>query len=62
MTLKERVIAVQIDAELPKAMEAMREESRDAISSQIRKGLEEWFTKHGVLTADRKRAATRKRS
>jgi hypothetical protein len=62
MTLKERVLTVRIDAELSEAMEAMREEYGTPISYQVRKALEEWLTKHGVLKADRKRAATRKRS
>ncbi len=62
MTPKERVLTVRIDAELSDAMEAMREKYGTAISDQVRKALEEFLTKHGVLKADRSRGATRKRS
>ena len=62
MAPKERVLTVRIDEELSEAMEAMREGYGTPISSQVRKALEEWLTKHGVLKTDRKRAATRKRS
>jgi hypothetical protein len=63
MSPKSRVITFRPDAEDVAAMNALRERDGIAYSEQIRRALKAWLATKGLIeTAERKRAATRKRS
>lgn len=60
--MKERVLSVRIDEETDAAMQELTERYGTPISEQVRRALKTWLEAQGVLKAERKRAATRKRS
>jgi uncharacterized protein (DUF934 family) len=51
-----------IDPELAEALKVVKERDHIPESQQIRLALREWMEERGVMKADRKRVATRKRS
>jgi Arc/MetJ-type ribon-helix-helix transcriptional regulator len=58
-----RVTTFRVDEELLEAMRQLQERDGILPSEQIRRALRPWLEEKGVLTkAERKRAATRKRS
>jgi hypothetical protein len=62
MTPVRRVTTFRIDDDLIVPMTMMKEQDGIPFSEQIRRGLRMWLESKGALKADRKRAATRKRS
>jgi Ribbon-helix-helix protein, copG family len=58
---KERVLTVRIDDDLSDAMEVLRQKHGTPISEQVRRALRMWLVDQGVMKAERKRAATRRR-
>jgi Arc/MetJ-type ribon-helix-helix transcriptional regulator len=58
---KERVLTVRIDSPLSDAMEVLRQKHGTPISEQVRRALRMWLESQGVMKAERKRAATRRR-
>jgi antitoxin component of RelBE/YafQ-DinJ toxin-antitoxin module len=59
---KERSLNVRVDRRLSNGMDEVEARYGTRPSDQVRKALEEWLTKLGVMKADRPRAVTRKRS
>ena len=51
-----------IDPDLAEALKQVKADEGVAESEQIRRALRAWFQAKGVIKAERKRAATRKRS
>lgn len=55
--------AFRIDPELMEGLRAIKDRDDIPISAQVRRALEMWLASKGIRTkAERKRAATRKRS
>lgn len=54
--------AFRIDEDVLAALRAIKERDGVPISEQVRRALAEWVRLQGDVKADRKRAATRKRS
>lgn len=50
-----------IDLDLSEALKTVKERDGVPEAEQIRRAVREWFEKRGMLKAERKRAATRKR-
>jgi hypothetical protein len=63
MAPKHRVITVRIEEELGQAMEAKQALHGTPLSEQVRRALRAWLEAEGIMIkAERKQAATRKRS
>ena len=61
MTPKERTVTFRPDSDILQAMELLWERDGILFSEQIRRSLRAWLPSRGVMKAERKRAATRKR-
>jgi hypothetical protein len=61
MTPVRRVTTFRIDEDLLEAMRRLQERDGILPSEQIRRALRPWLEVKGVMKAERKRAATRKR-
>jgi len=61
MTAVRRVATFRIDHDLTDAMRRLQERDGIPLSEQIRRALRPWLQAKGVMKAERKRAATRKR-
>jgi Arc/MetJ-type ribon-helix-helix transcriptional regulator len=57
-----RLYNFRIDAELDEGLKLVKERDGISESEQIRRAVREWLENKGVMKAERKRAATRKRS
>jgi hypothetical protein len=62
MTPSDRVITFRPDADILQSMAALKERDGIPYSEQIRRALRVWLAAKGVMKAERKQAATRKRS
>jgi len=62
MTPVRRVATFRIDDDLLEAMQRLQERDGIPQSEQIRRALRPWLEEKGVIKAERKQAATRKRS
>jgi Ribbon-helix-helix protein, copG family len=63
MTPVRKVTTFRIDDDVLRAMEALKERDGMPLSEQIRRALRPWLEGKGVIEkAERKRAATRRRS
>jgi len=62
--MRRRTYTFRIDPELDTALKAVKDQDGIPESEQIRRALRDWFSARGVMVvrAERKRAATRKRS
>jgi hypothetical protein len=58
----ERVTTFRIPEDLFQAMQGLKQRDGVPFSEQIRRALRSWLESRGALKAERKRAATRKRS
>ncbi|MEO7890001.1 MAG: hypothetical protein ABIW19_08370 [Vicinamibacterales bacterium] len=61
MALK-RLTAFRIDEDLLEGLKEVQERDGVTIAEQTRRAIRAWLVDQGVMKADRKRAATRKRS
>jgi hypothetical protein len=61
MTPVRRVATFRIDDDLMEAMRRLQDHDGIPLSEQIRRALRPWLEAKGVMKAERKRAATRKR-
>jgi hypothetical protein len=59
---KNKQTAFRIDAEILDGLRAIKDRDGVPISEQVRRALTVWLESKGVAKAERKRAATRKRS
>jgi hypothetical protein len=57
-----RQINFRLEAEIVEALQAIRERDGVPVTEQVRRALWAWIEAKGVKKAERKRAATRKRS
>jgi hypothetical protein len=62
MTPVRKVATFRIDEDLVEAMQRLQERDGIPSSEQIRRALRPWLEAKGVMKAERKRAATRRRS
>jgi predicted DNA-binding protein len=63
MTSPTKLAAFRLDLELIEGMEQVKRETGAPVSYQVRQAIAAWLAQHGVKAkADRRRAATRKRS
>jgi hypothetical protein len=56
-----RIYSFMIDPDLAAALKAVKERDGVPEGEQIRRALRQWMERRGVMKAERKRAATRKR-
>jgi hypothetical protein len=62
MATKDRVITFRPDPDTFEAMTSLRQRDGVPYSEQLRRALRAWLESKGAMKADRRRAATRKRS
>jgi hypothetical protein len=62
MTPVRKTITFRIDDDLIEGMDALWTRDGIAVSEQIRRAIREWLVSKGVMKAERKRPASRKRS
>ena len=63
MTLAKQLTALRLDGDLLEAMRRLQERDGISFSEQMRRAIRPWLESKGVIKkAERKRAATRKRS
>jgi hypothetical protein len=56
------VVTLRISETMDAQLRTVQERDGIPVSEQIRRGIQGWLKKKGVMKADRKRAGTRKRS
>jgi uncharacterized protein (DUF4415 family) len=62
MTPAKRITAFRIDDDVMEAMRVLQERDGISFSEQMRRALRPWLESKGVIKAERKRPASRKRS